>query len=221
MTENILVESSGHECDVLIDAWLKDLLVHTPGANRKIVKREFLLTAREFYEQSTAWRVVVGPRDMKANKRRYILSPYDAYANIVQVLDVECEGFSLRRLPRRPAGKEVAATRPTHYYLEDSDYVRLWPTPTETVEDALTFHVALTPKITVRHLPRVSFAQHYDALLDGVLGRLYAHPAKPYTNPTLAQYRLRRFRNAIGVYAAKAKLGGSNAPAWQFPKFGR
>ena len=221
MTENILVESSGHECDVLVDAWLKDLLVHTPGANRKVVKREFLLAAREFYEQSTAWRVVVGPRDMRANKRRYLLSPYDAYANIIQVMAVECEGLSLHKSYRRPAGAEITASRPSHYYLDDPDHVRLWPTPTETVADALTFYVALTPKITVRHLPRIAFSLHYDALLDGALGRLYAHPAKPYSNPTLAQYRLRRFRNAIGVYAARAKMGNANAPAWVFPRFGR
>jgi hypothetical protein len=221
MVENILVESSGHECDVRIDTWLKDLLPRTPGINRKVAKRELLLAIREFYEQSASWRVVVGPRDSRANKRRYILSPYDAYANIVQVLSVEYMGYPLKALTRRPAGAEPNADRPTSFYLEDPDHVRVWPTPSTTVEDALTFHVALTPKMSVTHVPRLASTNHYDALLDGALGRIYSHPAKPYSNPSLGTYHLQRFRAAIGKYAGRAKTGYAGAASWQYPRYGK
>lgn len=221
MVENILVEGSGSEFDVRIETWLKDLLPRTPGLIRKIAKREFLLAAREFYEQSTAWRVVIGPRNMRANKKRYLLSPYDAYANVVQVFAVECDGVPLRALHRRPGQEDITADRPWGYFLEDSDYIRLWPTPIESVDDALTFHVALTPKLSVTHMPRIASTHHYDALLDGALGRLYMHPAKPYSNPPGAQYHLQRFRHAIGKYAGQAKMGYAGAQAWKFPRFGK
>lgn len=220
MVENILVESSGHEFDVRLDTWLRDVLTRTPGLVRKAAKREFVLTAREFYEQSTSWRVVVGPKTLKANRKRYMLSPYDAYADIISVLSVECEGVPLRALARRPAGAEVTADRPTKYYLDDTDYVHLWPTPVETVEDALTFYVALKPKLTVNTMPRIASRHHYDALLDGFLGRVYSHPSKPYSNPTLAAYHLKRFQSAIGKYKAQANLGYAGGQSWAFPRFG-
>ncbi len=221
MTSSITVEGSGHECDVKLDTWLRDMLSETPGCLPKVRKRALILAAREFFEQSAAWRVVIGPKDLVANKKRYYMSPYDAYANIVHVLSVELNGFPLTALPRRPAGQEPDATSPTSYYLETPDQVRLWPQSLTTVEDALTFYVALTPKQTVTHLPRIASTHFYDALLDGALGRLMSQPAKPYSDPTRATYHLNRFRAAIGKYAGAAKRNFSGAATWSFPKFGK
>lgn len=222
MVETVItVEGSGHECDVRIETWLKDLLPRTPGVSRKVVRREFILACREFFERSCAWRVVIGPKALKAGKKRYIMSPYDAYADIVRVLSVELKGFPLRPAQRRPGRIEFAASSPTTYWLEQPDYVRIWPVPNVDVADALTFYVALTPKQTVSHLPRIARTHFYDALLDGALGRLYSHPAKPYSNPSLAQYHLQRFRTAIGSFAGLAKAGFTSTPQWCFPRFGK
>ena len=221
MVDNILVESSGATADVRLDTWLKDLLPRTPGAVRPVVKRELVLAVREFYTQSLAWRVVIGPKNMKAGKKLYTMSPYDAYADVVKVFSVELEGSPLRRYVRRPAGAEPAADRPTGFFLEDVDNVRLWPAPVVAVDDGLTFYVALTPKQTVTHLPRMAMSHHYDALLDGALGRLYNHPAKPYTDPLRSSYHLRRFRGFIAEFRSAAREGNVDAPSWTFPKFGR
>jgi hypothetical protein len=220
----ITVEGSGHECDVKLDTWLKDILPHTPGLVRKVAKRELILTAREFYERSCAWRVVVGPKNMIADKRRYVMSPYDAYADVVKVLSVEFEGMPLMPVERRPQiidRMDQTSDIARYYWLEAPDYVRLEPVPQTSVASSLTFYVVLTPKQTVSHLPRIAATHHYDALLDGVLGRLFSHPAKPYSNPDLAQYRLTRFRAAIGSFAGMAKVGYSGAQAWNFPRFGK
>lgn len=221
MTSTLTVESSGHECDVKLQVWLRDILPRTPGLVRKVAARELVLTAREFFERSSAWRTMLGPVDLKSVKKRYSLSPVDAYSDVVQVLGVAFNGCPLKKLVAQPA-QFRSADQPTHYWLESPDVVRLWPTATTTVEDALTFYVALAPKQTVSHLPRIAQTHFYEALFDGVLGRVMSHPAKPYTNPILAQYHLKRFRNAIGVYAGQAKQGFSpGAPSWSFPKFGK
>lgn len=221
MTSTITVESSGHECDAKLDTWLRDLLVITPGCMPKVRKRALILASREFFEQSAAWRAVIGPKLLKANKKRYYLSPYDAYSDVVRVLAVEYKGLPLSPLPRRPAGEEPDATQPLYYYLEGPDKVRLWPQSGSDVEDAMTFHVALTPKQTVTHLPRIAATHFYDALYDGAAGRLLSQPAKAYSDPVRAQYHLQRFRAAIGKYAAQAKGNFSNAPTWRYPKFGK
>lgn len=220
-TETITVEGSGHEVDAKIDTWLRDLLPLTPGCVPRVRKRAVILACREFFERSAAWRVTIGPRRLKANKKRYYMSPYDAYADIVQVFSAELRGYPLRKLDRRPAGTEPDAAEPMAYYLEGPDQVRLWPVSAVDVEDALTFHVALTPKQTVTHLPRVAATHFYDAIFDGAAGRLMGQPAKPYTNPQLAQYHMQRFQGAIGRYAGIAKQGFMNAPSWQFPRFGK
>lgn len=221
MTSTLTVEASGHECDVKLQTWLRDILPRTPGAVRKVAARELVLAAREFFERSAAWRVVIGPKDLRAVKKRYTLSPYDAYSDVVQILGVELEGCPLQLYTRQPAlGR--SADRPLGFWLESPDTVRLWPTPTVSVDEALTFAVALAPKLTVSHLPRMAQTHFYEALFDGVLGRMYAHPSKPYTDPTLAQYHLKRFRNAIGAYAGQAKQGfAPGAVSWRFPRFGK
>lgn len=220
-TQSITVEGSGHECNVTLATWLQDILPHTPGVVRRVAKRELVLAAREFFEQSTTWRVMVGPKNMKAQKKRYVLSPYDAYADTVMVLSVELLGRPLHALFRPPARLTLGMDQPTSYYLSAPDTVRLWPLPQTDVDDALTFYVALQPKQTVTHLPKIALTHYYDALLDGVLGRLFSHPAKPYSNAALGAYHLKRFRTAIAEYGARAKKGFTNAESWCFPGFGK
>ena len=221
-TETISVEGSGHECDAKLDTWLRDMLVETPGCPAKVRKRMLVLACREFFEQSAAWRVTIGPRTLKALKKRYYMSPYDAYADVVRVLNVEYNGVPLRVSPRRPPGREPDASSPLCWYIDGSpDQVRLWPQSVTDVDAALTFYVALTPKQTVTHLPRVAATHFYDAIYDGAVGRLMSQPAKPYSDPLRAQYHLQRFRAAIGKYAAQAKTNFSGAASWNYPKFGK
>lgn len=220
-TSTISVEGSGHECDVKLDTWLRDMLAVTPGCLPKVRKRALILACREFFEQSAAWRVTIGPKRLVANKKRYYMSPYDAYANIVRVLSVEYRGVPLRPLTRRPTGVEPDASSPLSYFLESPDQVRLWPQSNTTVDDALTFHVVLTPKQTVTHLPRIAATHFYDAIYDGAVGRLFSQPAKAYSDPMRAQYHLNRFRSAIGSYAGQAKSNFSPAASWSYPRFGK
>jgi hypothetical protein len=216
----ISVEGSGYECDVELDVWLRDLMPLTPGCVPKVRKRALILACREFFEQSAAWRVTIGPKQLQAGRKRYILSPYDAYTDIVQVLRVELNGRPLRPYASQPTKNDISDL-PRGYWLEAPDTVRPWPVPITTVPDALTFYVALAPKQSVTHLPRVAATHFYDAIFDGAAGRLLSQPAKPYSNPTIAMYHLKRFRDGIGKAAARAKSGFSSAPTWAFPKFGK
>lgn len=216
----VSIEGSGVECDVKLDIWLKDALPLLPGAVRKVVKRELILACREFYERSAAWRVVIGPKTQTSGKTRYSVSPYDAYANIVYVISVEANGIPLMPYSRRPAGEQADGDSPVGFWMENPDTIRLWPTPNTTVENNLTFYVALTPKQSVTVLPRIAATHHYDAILDGLLGRCFRHPSKPYSNPQAAQYHLSRFRAAIGAFAGLSKQGYTQAQAWNFPRFG-
>lgn len=220
MGEVLYIEGSGDECDARIDTWLKDLLPRTPGLVRKIAQRELLLAIREFYNRSAAWRVVIGPKNVVANKSRYNLSPYDAYANISRVFWVATGTSQLAPLSSRPAGTTLTGT-PYAFYNDSPDSIVLWPTPILAVPSSLTISVALVPKISVNHLPRIAATDHYDAILDGALGRILMHPAKPYSNLVLAKYHLSRFRAAIAGFKGEAIQGHNGAQTWAFPSFGK
>lgn len=60
--------------------------------------------------------------------------------------------------------------------------------------------VALRPArfdaVRVGNIPEL-FTTWYETMLDGTLGRLYAMPSKPWSNPQLAQYHGTRFRQGM------------------------
>lgn len=60
----------------------------------------------------------------------------------------------------------------------------------------------------------------YEQILDGTLAKLLSQQDKPYTNPTLAQYHGRRFRNGISEARDMAQRQMSNSErGWQYPSW--
>ena len=78
--------------------------------------------------------------------------------------------------------------------------------------------VALKPVSLEADLPQHMWTQWFETILDGVLGRLYALPAKPWSNGQLAQYHGTRFRQGLNRARDIAARGYSNQqPNWAFP----
>lgn len=199
--------------------WLKDILPRTPGIVRAVAKRELILAAREFYRDSYAWREVVESVYWDDGTYQFTIPTPYSYAEVIQVTQVEVNGQPLTTRSERPVGDRQDGT-PTNWFPTGPNTIEVWPTP-EMYEDTLRVRVVLLPTVDATELPDLAAAKHYEALLDGVLGRVYAHPAKPYSNPTLGEYHLRRFRNAIGTAAAAFKHGGFAGQNWTYPRFAK
>jgi hypothetical protein len=207
---------------ISINVWLKDLLPRTPGVTRSVATREFRLAAREFFAQSRVWREVVAPFSIVTGDAEQTPVPTDTgNSEGVAVDAVEFNGRPLTKLGGRPAGDDANGQTPWGWYSPSPGAISLWPTPTQDITDALRFRISLIPTILAAELPDWVFQRHYDALLDGTLGRLYAHPAKAYSNLTGADYHLRRFRTAIQQASADAKQGNNGSQNWAFPRFGK
>ena len=215
----VVVDSADSTEEVRIGTWMKDLLPRLPGAVRKVVRRELALACREFYVETCSWQVLIGPKTAKSGRSRYSLSPYDDHSNVIRVLSVEYNGSPLRMYPRKPMRGSQTGDAPDSYYLEGIDNVILYPTPTVQATSALNFFVALAPKPDSDYLPKIALTHHYDAILDGTLGRMMSHPAKPYSNPTLGTYHLQRFRAAIGTFSALGRQGNTVGQQWSYPRF--
>lgn len=202
-----------------LSIWLKDILPRTPGVVRAVAKRELILAAREFYRDSAAWREVTDNFYFDVGDYTYTAVSSDASAEVMLITGVEANGSPLTKKAERPTGERTTGT-PLYWIPTGGGTFQLWPTP-DMYEDEVVVRTILIPAATTSTLPDIAYTLHYDALLDGVLGRLYAHPAKPYSNPTLGQYHLTRFRNAIGAAAGMTKQGGAPGQNWSFPPFAK
>jgi hypothetical protein len=82
--------------------------------------------------------------------------------------------------------------------------------------------VALKPRALDVNFPPHLWTQWFETILDGTLGRLYAQPAKPWSNPQLAQYHGSRFRMGFNRARDIAARGYSNQHhTWAFPVVAR
>lgn len=225
MADEIFLEGTGTECDVTLDTWLRDGLALVPGAVRAVASRELVLACREFFERSFAWRAVIGPENAKAGQTQYWTSPYDEYSNVVGVLAVawvQDKTADFLTPMTSPPADGMTSSRPTHYFVSEvPDAIELYPELTRDKDEALKFYVALTPKPSVEHLPRIAFIKFYDVIMDGFLARMWSHPNKPYSNPQAAVQRRTQFTAALNRYKGQAKQGYVAGQGWTFPKFGK
>jgi hypothetical protein len=220
MVDSVFIEGTGCECDVTLDRWLKDTLPMLPGVVRGVAARELVLACREFFERSYAWQTILEDQNAKEGRKQYWLSPLDQYTNVIGVLGVAFKGVPLVRLAARPPRRteDNSTDTPQAFYSPDApDSIEVYPDLNRDEDGGLAFHVALTPKPSVEHLPRVAEIKYYDAILDGFLARMYMHPNKPYSSFTLAQAKRKSFNSWIGRYAGQAKQGNVNAQNWSFP----
>jgi len=205
-----------------LGVWMKDALPYLPGAIQEVVKRELILTARDFFERTYAWRESFSDVSMVSGDTEYDLATYFPDEQVLAPLAVAYGRDTTSRpfltpLPiKHPSAK--VSTDPTHYYISDvPSKVKLWPQPDNTVTEALVFYVALTPKQTATSLPDIAADRFYDALLDGLLSRMFAQTGKTYTDKAMAMQRRTSFLTAIGRFKAYGKQGYAQGQNWTYP----
>ena len=137
----------------------------------------------------------------------------------IAILHVSFEGNGLASYAAKPDRVDTTATNlPVGFYMTSSpDEFKLYPQLEVAKPGALEVHVALTPKIDAVTFPRQISTKYYDALREGFLARMYAHPNKPYSAPMVAGQMRHNFRRRIGYYNAQAKQGYNDAQAWSYP----
>lgn len=203
-----------------LDTLLQDTIPELPGVVRAVAERELRLTFREFFERSFSWRSIL-TIDAPAGDTAIWLqdsNDLDANSDVVGILHINYEGNPLAKLAAKPDRGNTTSSLPTGFYMTSNpDEFKLYPSLENPAAGALEVHVALTPKIDATTFPRQISTKYYDALREGFLARMYAHPNKPYSAPIVAQQMRHNFRRRIGFYIAQAKQGYNDAQAWSYP----
>lgn len=203
--------------------WLQQLVARISGVPEENIERELIYVVRDFCRESLAWRDLLQGYTVTADCSTVDVNPVDGRRECLQVLKVYIDGRELEpETASRPLMDSAAVREPVAFTCEQGpSIVTLLPTPSETSIGSLSAYVALCPKCPEIWMPPLFQQLHFEAILDGTLGRFFAQPNRPFTNERAAAYHLQRYRNKTREAWAHAQRGNTvNASNWAFPEFG-
>lgn len=191
---------------------LMDLLrVRLPGARDEIIKLELFSTLDEFFRDSNLWQedIVFPVTSGVTDEYEFVNGDRDqpqikaTYNRLMYILDDN--------------------DQETYGCMQQPGVVNLSTAPSANVNYTARFALSVTDPTTSDGYPTLPgwiLAKYRDDFLDGVLARMMTQPAKSYSNPTLATYHARRFRNAIAKARAEAQVRNVyRGQSWRFPSF--
>jgi len=189
-----------------VDRLMNNVRIHLPGVLDSMLQLELFNTLTDFLQSSNVWteniNFTVGATD--TTDTIYDVEP-ESVATISRlnyVIDVD--------------GHPIAAA------MSIPGEIRLGRPPYNA--GSYTANVTLTVVDPVARdgfpeYPAWVLTKYMLPLMDGMLGRLMAQPAKPYSNEKLGQYHLKRFANATSFAGTEAVRNNvSGAQMWRFPQ---
>jgi hypothetical protein len=198
----IVLARADFEDKAVTDPWqllMENLRTQLPGCKDSQIRLELFNTVDEACRTVNLWTQTVAVPLIEDHPTYRLAAPA---GDIIEVVDVSHASMILTDTVFDPISLYLDLGRdPDEKDLHTPVFVMLRLAPLRTNDVA-------------SYLPGNLWAQHHQLLLDGVLGRMMAQPAKPYSSPKLAEYHLRRFRNALQEVRVATTGGGT---AWRFP----
>jgi hypothetical protein len=174
-----------------------------PGAIDTTLSLELFNVLNDFYQNSNLWQENITFAVTPAGNT-YTVAP-SGTSPIVRLLYI-----------LNSAGRPVYGTMAT------PGTIVLNTAPPQN--DTYTATVALTVDDPVGGdgfpvFPAWTLNKYGTGILDGLVARMMAQPAKPYSNMTLATFHMRKFRSAISQARGESvRQNLNNAQAWRFPQ---
>lgn len=178
---------------------------HLPGAVDNAIRQELFLVCDEFFKRSDAWREEI-PFVLQAGKKTAEVMPFAG--RIERLLFVKnTDGLGVR-----------GATMPN-----TTDGLIAMPyAAQDNVNYSATVSLTVSDPVTRDAYPIIPYdiVQKFTAeFKDGILAAMMAQPSKPYTNITMAQVYMIKFRS--GAARAKNATNTENTEGsqrWAFPQ---
>lgn len=169
------------------------------GAPRDTLDSEIQAALREFYIWSGAFLYETPALSLKANQQRVYFNPQQV-GRVTIVHQVEVEDI---QVGFRGTLEQGAIDLKTTYPNDK---------PKSTVG-----HVSLIPH-DLAMIPEDVYIFDKDCIVDGVTGRMYMIPDKPWSNAVQATYYLKRFREGMNRARVRVRAGFTKADAaWKYP----
>ena len=200
--------------------WVEDAARRLPGPTMELIQAEFVSTMREFFSRSSCWTADLTPQDIVAGQVEYCFDPITAGVVINYMRIVRVGVYPIRPMPTLQVRNVTPADQPSSYSNPEPNTVILYPIPAIDIADGLSVNASLIPTTCDVEFPSYIKTQFYEPLFDGLLGRMYSYPDRPWTSPELAKYHLRRFRSGMARVRGIAEQGlNRSSGLWAFPSY--
>lgn len=97
------------------------------------------------------------------------------------------------------------------FEMED-DVINIWPTPTADVRDELKLELAVTPARDACEVDEVFYNKYFNAIIDGAMAEIHLMPNYPWSSVSRADYRRKRFEDAISKAVVRRVQKGNRRP---------
>lgn len=182
---------------------MKNARVHLPGALDTNIQLELFNVLGDFFDTSNIWKEEIAFR-VSTSTAAYSIEN-ESVASMCRLLGVV-----------NSDDQPVAAT------MEIPGELILNNTPGQS--EIFTATVSLTVNDPVAsdgypEFPAWVMGKYGTGILDGVLGRMMAQPAKPYTNSQMAIYRMRKYAGVVSQAKTESLHKNiNNGQTWRFPR---
>lgn len=192
-----------------IDQVMGSLRTLLPGASEAGLKIELYNVFKEFFDETSSWTETLTMNSV-ADTDTYMLVPTSG--QIVRLAGVVDEND----LPLPAVVDSIGVLNATIKFRN----------PFTAVQEFRAYvikTVALpTDKEDFPIVPDWAIPLWSTGIIDGVLGRMMAQPAKSYSNPSQARYHLGRFQDALAkAMTAMTRRHTVGTQAWRFPSFAK
>lgn len=186
------------------DRLMETIRPHLPGALDIAIKQELFMACDDFLNTSDTWRETIDFQSVAGSREAEVM-PFAG--RILRLISVEQDNVPVRGV----------------VMTDTMQGTILLPFEASTVGDyKATLSLTVTDPTSRDAYPIIPYeiVQKYTSvLISGILSRMMAQPAKPYTNLTLAQFHLLKFKGGAARAKNELKTGNTQgSQAWTFPQ---
>lgn len=178
-----------------------------PGCLDAQIQLEMFEMFDEFFKNTNSWREEI-PIDIVAGVQEYDIIPIGVCA-INTLIGIRRHDHLHAHAVMPIPGQLVLRHRPSENSPADHPWhviVSLYVTDP-------------TDKNGYPMYPTWILDRYHSGFVDGLVGRLMSQPNKPYTNPNMSVYHLRRWRNVMaGARIDAVRNNTYGAQAWVYPQ---
>jgi hypothetical protein len=229
------------------DRLMQSLLVHVPGATEDVLKLELFNVIDEFFKRSMAWRYLIEVT-LEPGIIEYSYG-LPGNAHLIRVIGATHNGQPMVAAASQVTQRSLGSLAPELTFPDGDamfspDVIDLTPSElftyaiyrpdyiyvTAVGDDQAKFPLQLTAALTVTRgclecdcgdwpFDPWMWDTYFQDWYDGVLGRMYAMPAKPWSSDKHASFHGKKFRNHMAFRKQESKRGFVyGVPTWRFPR---
>ncbi len=196
--------------------WLPEARVAIAGADDALLNQQIAAVIREFFTRAT-WTEMLFPITLVEDRDRYSFGPLASYY-AVYLMTAKIGDRPIYVYPTEPL---VYSNSAGVWVDGANDQVVVNPVPNaDTAGEKLYLEAAIKPRKVCDQVPDRVFEMFFDEILDGVKGKMYSMPSKPWSDRQMGAMHGKKFSAGIARARNAMRTGYSSAePAMRFPSW--